>query len=212
MTRNNKEKSQKLQFESRIVGYAEVKPEDLLANPNNYRRHPKEQLEALRGSLREIGWVKSVIVNKQTGFVLDGHARVEEAMRLGVNKVPVTFVDITPEEESKALAILDPITNMAFQDNKAFADLIEQVTFQEEAIKNLVQKMSSGDVQTETLISEDPMPQEYVGRIKQLVIFYDSTRYNHVIKALIDLCEKTNVNDNADLLVSILKEKGYDIP
>jgi len=70
-----------MEWSNRIVGEGQESPEQLLANPENYRRHPKEQIEALEGVLDEVGWVQRIIVNKATGHLIDGHARVELAMR-----------------------------------------------------------------------------------------------------------------------------------
>ena len=92
---------------SRIVGHSEEDPADLLANPLNFRRHPGHQMDALRGSIRTLGWLKGVIVNRTTGHVLDGHARCEDAMRQG-HKVPVDWVELTEPEERLALAGRNP--------------------------------------------------------------------------------------------------------
>ena len=37
-------------WKNRIVGHGEESPEQLLANPKNWRTHPKEQREALAGA------------------------------------------------------------------------------------------------------------------------------------------------------------------
>src|SRR5690348_10145058 len=80
-------------WRNRIVGHGEEDPEQLLANPNNWRIHPKSQQDALKGVLSEVGWVQDVIVNKRTGFVVDGHARVALAISAG-ERVPVVYVDL----------------------------------------------------------------------------------------------------------------------
>ena len=85
-------------WKNRIVGHGEVDSEQLLANPKNWRIHPKNQRDALVGVLSEIGWVQDVIVNKQTGFVVVGHARVALAIKAG-ERVPVVYVDLTEKEE-----------------------------------------------------------------------------------------------------------------
>ena len=100
-------------WQSRIVGWDEVPPDQLLANPANYRRHPARQRDALRGSLDELGVVAPVIVNRTTGFVLDGHARVEEYLSAGIATVPVAYVELSEEQEKLALLMLDPISAMA---------------------------------------------------------------------------------------------------
>jgi hypothetical protein len=112
---------------SRIVGHEDVAPDQLAGHALNFRRHGGDQLEALRGSMAKLGWVKTVLVNKRTGYVIDGHARVEEALRQGLPTVPVTYVDLDEQEEKLALAVLDPITEMATRDqeqlNLLLADL-----------------------------------------------------------------------------------------
>ncbi len=50
-------------WQNRIVGAGEEAPDQLLANPLNYRIHPSAQQEALAGSLDTIGWVQQVVVN-----------------------------------------------------------------------------------------------------------------------------------------------------
>ena len=50
-------------WRNRIVGHGEEPTEQLLANPANWRLHPKEQQRALAGALAEVGWVAQVLVN-----------------------------------------------------------------------------------------------------------------------------------------------------
>jgi ParB-like chromosome segregation protein Spo0J len=126
---------------SRIVGHGDVKPEDLLANPLNFRRHPGTQMDALRGSMKELGWLKTIIVNKTTGHVLDGHARVEEAMRQGLPTIPATVVELSEDEERLALAVLDPITELAIKDQEMLDELIEQVNVQDAALREMLLNM-----------------------------------------------------------------------
>ena len=97
-------------------------PEQLLANPKNWRIHPKAQQDALAGVLAEVGWVQDIIVNKRTGFVVDGHARVALAISAG-ERVPVVYVDLSENEEALILATLDPLSAMAVTDEDLLAGL-----------------------------------------------------------------------------------------
>jgi len=65
-------------WQNKVVGWDTVPPEQLLAHPGNFRRHPAPQRDALRGSLDELDIIAPVLVNRLTGHLLDGHARVEE--------------------------------------------------------------------------------------------------------------------------------------
>ena len=104
-----------------------MSPAELAAHPGNWRRHPEFQRRALRASLGDVGWVTGVIVNRLTGHLLDGHARVEEALARGEPTVPVTFVELTADEELLVLATLDPIGALAVADGTALDDLLESV-------------------------------------------------------------------------------------
>ena len=112
-----------MQWKSRIVGEGTAKSTDLLANPFNWRIHPKPQQDALQAALTEIGWVQRIVVNKRTGHVVDGHARAKLAISNGEQDVPVIYVDLSEDEEKLVLATLDPICAMAATDQQMIDDL-----------------------------------------------------------------------------------------
>lgn len=114
-------------FRNRIVGQGTEKPDQLLANPANWRIHPQRQQEALEGSLSQVGWVQQIIVNKVTGHVVDGHARVALALRQDEAEVPVLYVELSEEEERLILATLDPIAAMAGTDREQLGALLEEL-------------------------------------------------------------------------------------
>ena len=95
------------------MGHAEEAPDRLLAHPSNWRSHPKAQREALADVLDEVGYVATVLVNRRTGRLVDGHLRVELARARGEASIPVTYVDLSAEEEALVLASLDPLAAMA---------------------------------------------------------------------------------------------------
>jgi ParB-like chromosome segregation protein Spo0J len=111
-------------WRNRIVGHAEVEPQTLVANPQNWRLHPESQRRTLRAVLDSIGWVGQVIVNRVTGHIVDGHLRVEEAIARGEPTVPVELVELSLDEERQVLATLDPIGGLALADPTALAELL----------------------------------------------------------------------------------------
>jgi DNA modification methylase len=125
-------------WRSRILGHGEEAPDQLLANPRNWRIHPKAQQEALAGVLSEVGWVQDVIVNQRTGHVVDGHARVELAISRGEAKVPVVYVDLDENEEGIVLAALDPLAGMAVQDPEKWQTLLAEITVSDEALRAML--------------------------------------------------------------------------
>ena len=129
-------------WESRITGHGEAAPADLVGNPRNWRTHPQAQRDALAGVLDEVGWVQDVIVNKRTGYLVDGHARVAVAAQRGEASVPVVYVDLSEDEERLILATLDPLSAMAEADDDALSDLLAAVTAEDGALAALVESLA----------------------------------------------------------------------
>ena len=125
-------------WRNRIVGSGEEAPDQLVANPLNWRTHPGPQRDALRGSLNEVGWVQQILVNRTTGNVVDGHARVEEALSRHEPKVPVLYVDLTLEEERVVLATLDPIGAMAQRDDERLTELLRDLNVDDAGLQALL--------------------------------------------------------------------------
>jgi len=149
-----KKQAKPAQWANRIVGHTEEDPAQLLANPLNFRHHPGAQREALRGSISELGWIKAVLVNRTTGHVIDGHARCEEAITAGAT-VPVDWVEMTEAEERLALAVLDPITEMATRDDEALAALLADVSTQDAGLQTLLDEMAGRSMQQPTSSSSN---------------------------------------------------------
>jgi DNA modification methylase len=114
-------------WRNRITGSGEEAPDQLLANAANWRIHPKAQEDAIAGALDQVGWVQQVLVNRRTGFVVDGHARVALALSRGEPTVPVLYVDLSADEEAIVLATLDPIGAMAGRDDEKLRALLADV-------------------------------------------------------------------------------------
>jgi DNA modification methylase len=112
------------EWRNRIVGHSDVPPTDLVPNPRNWRTHPEEQRRALSGALAEVGWVAEVIVNRASGRVVDGHLRVDLALARREFSVPVTYVELSDDEERVVLASLDPIGAMADAEALALESLL----------------------------------------------------------------------------------------
>jgi DNA modification methylase len=125
-------------WRSRIVGHGEEAPDQLLANPLNFRIHPKPQQDALAGVLSEVGWVQDVIVNQQTGHVIDGHLRVSLAIGRREPSIPVVYVDLDEAEEKLILATIDPLSAMAATDAEKLDELLREVSTGDAAVQQML--------------------------------------------------------------------------
>ena len=76
----------------------EVPIDDLRPDPANPRRISEDELDALERSLRQFGFVQAVLARREDQTVIGGHQRLVAARRLGLNAVPVTWLDVTVEQ------------------------------------------------------------------------------------------------------------------
>lgn len=145
-------------------------PDQLLANPRNWRVHPKAQETALAAVLDEVGWVQNVIVNQRTGNVVDGHLRVSLAISRGEATVPVVYVDLDENEEGLVLATIDPLSAMAGTDKDLLAQLLGDVVTSSADLQAMLDATAAGaGVKriVEGLTDPDELPAEVETRSKR---------------------------------------------
>ena len=83
-----------------------VPVEKLVPYVNNARTHSAEQINKIRASLREFGFVNPIIIDRDYN-VLAGHGRLEGAKAEGYGEVPCVFIDDMTEAQKKAYILAD---------------------------------------------------------------------------------------------------------
>ena len=87
--------------EMQLVSIAKLVPYQ-----NNARTHSPAQIQKLRSSLREFGFVNPVIIDRDYN-VIAGHGRIAAAREEGITEVPCVFVDYLTEAQKKAYILAD---------------------------------------------------------------------------------------------------------
>lgn len=198
-------------WQSRIVGFdPAVDPETMLAFPGNPRIHPRKQSETLRAVLSEVGWVDAVIVNQDTGHVVDGHLRVADAITAGC-PVPVLYVSLTETEEAKVVATFDAIGDMAVLDQSAFAVLLHDVTFEHEELTALAADLlpKTPNLDPEPDVPENPVVWGYVAWGKNRNIDSSETEVTALDAAYETFVER-NDGDDTGFIATLLKGELAD--
>ncbi len=77
---------------------------ELIPAVYNPRKIAKRELEKLKNSIKEFGYVEPVIWNKRTGVVVGGHQRLKVLKEQGFEEIECVIVDL-PEEKEKALNV-----------------------------------------------------------------------------------------------------------
>lgn len=126
----------------RIKDFRRVRASDLLPNPKNWRRHPKQQSAALRGLLTEIGYAGALLVRELPDgklMLIDGHLRAETTPKA---MVPVLVLDVTEEEADKILLTFDPVSAMALADKAQMEALLATVRTEDKAVAAMLERIA----------------------------------------------------------------------
>ena len=83
-----------------------INVDKLVPYVNNARTHSVEQVNKLRSSIREFGFINPVIIDSDYG-VIAGHGRLIAAKEEGIKEVPCVLVDYLTEAQKKAYIIAD---------------------------------------------------------------------------------------------------------
>lgn len=107
----------------------EISIEELVLAGYNPRRMRKSEMEKLKRSIREFGFVEPVVVNSnpaRKNIIIGGHQRVEALKALGLKKVPVIFVNLDENKEKMLNIALNKITGE--WDEVKLIELLNQLT------------------------------------------------------------------------------------
>ena len=83
-----------------------IRIDELIPYENNAKIHGPDQIEQLRRSLREFGFVSPVLIDEDKNLIA-GHGRVEAARAEGMTEVPYVTVSALTEAQRRAYIIAD---------------------------------------------------------------------------------------------------------
>lgn len=105
-----------------------VEPVALVPNPRNPNKHSDEQIRLLAKIIKVQGWRVPITVSNRSGFVVRGHGRLQAALMLGVQQVPVDRQNYATDAEEWADLIADNrIAELAQMDRGVLKDILEEL-------------------------------------------------------------------------------------
>ena len=158
--------SQRTRTRLRVKEYKEMKVDDLVVNPSNWRIHDEAQRNAIRSAFDNVGFAGSVIAyeserNNNSIVVIDGHMRLDE---IDSDTVPVLLLDVNDEEADILLATYDPLGSMASTDANMLKDLLDKINNEENKnVKELLDSVDDNYIEPEPTSKE---VQQYTQKIE----------------------------------------------
>lgn len=164
-----------MQIRDRIKELRRVRAGDLVPNSRNWRTHPPAQRDALCGVLAEIGYADALLARELSDGrleLIDGHLRAETTPDA---KVPVLVLDVDEQEALKILLTHDPLAALAEADHQQVNDLLENCSFENPQVNEMLDQLQSGlgAVEGECLLDEDESELQ-IPELFQVVVQCDS--------------------------------------
>jgi len=142
---------------------------ELTLDPANARKHGTRNLEAIRSSLMRFGQVEPVVVQRSSGRVIGGNARVEVLRELGVEEADVVELDVDDLNATALGIALNRTSELAEWDEPVLAQLLTALEADPD-FDHLVTGFSDAEIarlQRDAAVVEDDapdLPEEAVSR------------------------------------------------
>ncbi len=78
----------------------------LIPYAQNNKKHPQGQIDHIKKSIDEYGWMQPLVLDKNDVVVV-GHGRLLAAMEMGIEEVPCVIADDLTEEQVRKYRLLD---------------------------------------------------------------------------------------------------------
>jgi hypothetical protein len=119
--RNSQNPSQQIQ-----INYLESAA--LVPDVNNPRVHKERQIKALIKSIQTFGFNIPIAIDSSCK-VISGHARLEAAKKIGLDRIPVIYLDHLTSEQVKAFMIADNrLSEMSVWDDNLLATQLKELS------------------------------------------------------------------------------------
>ena len=186
----------------KYVDISTLKPWDL--NP----RYNDDSVDRVAISIQRFGFSSPIIARKEDSMIIAGHTRYKASLKLGLTKVPVRFMDLSPTE-AQLLAIADnKIQELSDWNEDELRDLLKdlddkdvfQIGFSDEEFQDLLHPPDTYDFVTDVELDDD----EIDGRLSQVILWYDKDELD-VFKSHIDLLTKDDDISTSQLIMRLVK-------
>jgi ParB-like chromosome segregation protein Spo0J len=111
--------------------YAEVALGDIQAHPKNPNQG---DIGAIATSIEENGFYGAIVVQESTGHILAGNHRWQAAKIAGLDRVPVTFVDVSDRLATKIMLADNRTAELATRDGEALTALLTELAYDDDLL------------------------------------------------------------------------------
>jgi DNA modification methylase len=111
-----------------------IDPQELKPFADNPRHHSERNIQDIQRSIKKFGFTNPILVRQEDNMVVAGHGRLQSAQELGLDEVPVIYLDFS-ENDAKLYAITDNRTAETSEwDLVALDELVQSLEMDEDEL------------------------------------------------------------------------------
>ena len=153
--------------------------------------------------------------------MVDGHLRLKMALEHNQSSLPVTFNDLTEEEENLILATLDPLASLAKIDSSKLRDLHEVLQVEGEALQTMLADLADQaqlytsaftPVETDAAYAKNPYEEKTYYIRKQVTAMFGMPEYALFNDSIKQLGKHYDTNALSEILLLTVQDAAKTIP
>lgn len=196
--------------------YEEVALERLTEYPDNPRRG---DVEAIAASIAKDGWHGTITVQTSTGYVIAGNHRLRAARLLGMETVPVVWIDCDDDTARRKVLADNRATDLGYFDDEALAAVLQSAgdlagtLFSEADLELLAAPLppERETMQMQILETASAQTADYqAAGTRSLVLPYEIPTYIEVTDKLRVLRVATGLASNAEVIAALVLDAPAD--
>ena len=160
---------------------------------NNAKEHPEEQIEQIAESIKQFGFRDPIGIWR--GEIVEGHGRYLAAIKLGMDTVPVVYLDDLSDEERKAYALVhNQLTMNSGFDKMLLAFELKDITDIDMSIFGFGE-----DKEKERPVKPEVAFTEVLGEEHNYVVLYFDNAVDWLqMESILDVSGKMNLSTRKD--------------
>ena len=195
-----------------------VDPKSLEVHPDNPRQG---DIGAIVTSIENNGWFGTLVAQRSTRQVLAGNHRLQAAIALDMQDVPVYWVDVDDAEAKRILLADNRVSDLATWDDTILVSLLESLAnddallgsgYDGDDLDALLYDAQLNESSLGNLLQDNPTPTERAdvieaAGIRSVIMPFPMETYNEVVGMLAAARTELGVDTNADVLEKLLRER-----
>lgn len=195
-----------------------VDPKSLEVHPDNPRQG---DIGAIVTSIENNGWFGTLVAQRSTRQVLAGNHRLQAAIALDMQDVPVYWVDVDDAEAKRILLADNRVSDLATWDDTILVSLLESLAnddallgsgYDGDDLDALLYDAQLNETSLGNLLQDNPTPTERAdvieaAGIRSVIMPFPMETYNEVVGMLAAARTDLKVDTNADVLEKLLRER-----